>query len=153
MREIELVLGLLVAVAALAMLAHRLRVPYPIVLVLGGLLIGFVPGLPDVQLAPDLVFLLFLPPLLCISAFYTSVRDFRANARPILSLAIGLVVDHDRRGRGSRSRGCPGPGLAGGVRAGRHRLAAGRRSRDGNPPTIASAARHRDRARWRELAQ
>src|SRR4030081_157620 len=92
MREIELVLGLLVAVAALAMLAHRLRVPYPIVLVLGGLLIGFVPGLPDVQLAPDLVFLLFLPPLLYISAFYTSVRDFRAHARPILSLAIGLVV-------------------------------------------------------------
>jgi Na+/H+ antiporter len=92
MRDIELVLGLLVAVAALATLAHRLNVPYPIVLVLGGLLIGFVPGLPDVQLAPDLVFLLFLPPLLYISAFYTSIRDFRANARPILSLAIGLVV-------------------------------------------------------------
>ena len=57
-------------------------------LVLGGLLIGFVPGLPDVQLAPDLVFLLFLPPLLYTSAFYTSVRDFRANARTILSLGI-----------------------------------------------------------------
>ena len=80
------------AVAALATLAHRLSVAYPIVLVLGGLLIGFVPGLPDVQLAPDLVFLLFLPPLLYTSAFYTSIRDFRANARPILSLAIGLVV-------------------------------------------------------------
>jgi CPA1 family monovalent cation:H+ antiporter len=61
------------------MLAHRLSVPYPIVLVLGGLLISFVPGLPDAQLAPDLVFLLFLPPLLYISAFYTSVRDFRAH--------------------------------------------------------------------------
>jgi Na+/H+ antiporter len=92
MHEIQLVLGLLVAVAALATLAHRLGVPYPIVLVLGGLLIGIVPGLPDVQLAPDLVFLLFLPPLLYISAFYTSVRDFRAQARPIQSLAIGLVV-------------------------------------------------------------
>jgi monovalent cation/hydrogen antiporter len=92
MYAIELVLALLVAVAALATLAHRLGIPYPIVLVLGGLLIGLVPGLPDVQLAPDLVFLLFLPPLLYISAFYTSVRDFRAQARPILSLAIGLVV-------------------------------------------------------------
>jgi Na+/H+ antiporter len=92
MYAIELVLALLVAVAALATLAHRLGIPYPIVLVLGGLLIGFVPGLPDVQLAPDLVFLLFLPPLLYISAFYTSVRDFRAQARPILSLAIGLVL-------------------------------------------------------------
>src|SRR5438105_15922211 len=91
MRDIELVLGLLVAVAALATLAHRLRLPYPIVLELGGLLIGFVPGLPDVQLAPDLVFLLFLPPLLYISAFYTSVRDFRANARRILSLALELL--------------------------------------------------------------
>lgn len=92
MYAIELVLALLVAVAALATLAHRLGIPYPIVLVLGGLLIGLVPGLPDVQLAPDLVFLLFLPPLLYISAFYTSVRDFRAQARPIMSLAIGLVL-------------------------------------------------------------
>jgi CPA1 family monovalent cation:H+ antiporter len=80
MHEIELVLGLLVAVTALGILAHRLRVPYPIVLVLGGLLIGLVPGLPVVELAPDLVFLLFLPPLLYISAFFTSVRDFRAQA-------------------------------------------------------------------------
>ena len=93
MAEIELVLGLLVLVAALAVLARRLAVvPYPIVLVLGGLLIGLVPGLPDVELAPELVFLLFLPPLLYVAAFYSSIRDFRAHARPILSLAVGLVL-------------------------------------------------------------
>jgi CPA1 family monovalent cation:H+ antiporter len=92
MHEVELVLGLLVLVAALALLAHRLGTPYPIVLVLGGLLTGLVPGLPDVELAPDLVFLLFLPPLVYIAAFFTSVRDFRTQARPILSLAVGLVL-------------------------------------------------------------
>ena len=92
MREVELILGLLVLVAALALLARRLGTPYPIVLVLGGLLTGLVPGLPDVELAPELVFLLFLPPLVYIAAFFTSVRDFRAQARPILTLAVGLVL-------------------------------------------------------------
>ncbi len=77
---------------ALASLAVRLKVPYPILLVLGGLVLGFVPGLPRVQLDPDLVFLLFLPPLLYVSALFTSWRDFRANLRPISLLAIGLVL-------------------------------------------------------------
>jgi CPA1 family monovalent cation:H+ antiporter len=92
MSDVELILGLLVLVAALALLAHRLGTPYPIVLVLGGLLTGLIPGLPDIELAPNLVFLLFLPPLVYIAAFFTSVRDLRAQARPILSLAIGLVL-------------------------------------------------------------
>jgi CPA1 family monovalent cation:H+ antiporter len=67
-------------------------VPYPILLVLGGLLLAVVPAVPDVQLAPELVFLLFLPPLLYEAAFGTSIRDVRANLRPILSLAVGLVL-------------------------------------------------------------
>ena len=107
MREIELVLGLLVAVAARAMLAHRLSVPYPIVLVLGGLLIGFVPGLPDVQLAPDLVFLLFLPPLLYISAFYTSVRDFRTHEALEQAYAADKINYHSRQPRAASA--CPHP--------------------------------------------
>lgn len=92
MPEIEVILGLLVAVAVLATLASRLRVPYPILLVLGGLVLGFVPGLPRVELPPDLVFLIFLPPLLYVSALFTSWRDFRANLRPISLLAVGLVI-------------------------------------------------------------
>jgi len=68
-----------------------LRVPYPILLVLGGLVIGLLPGMPDVQLPPDLVLVAFLPPLLYSAAFYTSLREFRANARPIGVLAVGLV--------------------------------------------------------------
>jgi monovalent cation/hydrogen antiporter len=90
--EIEAILILLAALAALATLAKRINIPYPILLVLGGLVLGFVPGLPRVDLKPDVVFLLFLPPLLYVSAIFTSWRDFRANLRPISLLAIGLVL-------------------------------------------------------------
>ena len=92
MPEIEVILILLTAVAALATLANRVKVPYPILLVLGGLVLGFVPGLPQVDLKPEVVFLLFLPPLLYVSAIFTSWRDFRANLRPITLLAVGLVL-------------------------------------------------------------
>jgi CPA1 family monovalent cation:H+ antiporter len=79
-------------VAALATLANRIGVPYPILLVLGGLVLGFVPGLPRVELEPDVVFLLFLPPLLYVSAIFTSWRDFRMKLRTISLLAVGLVL-------------------------------------------------------------
>ena len=96
MPEIEAILVLLAAVAALATLANRIDIPYPILLVLGGLVLGFVPELvpafPRVELEPDVVFLLFLPPLLYVSALFTSWRDFRANLRPISLLAVGLVL-------------------------------------------------------------
>jgi Na+/H+ antiporter len=89
---IELVLGLLLAVAALAVLARKLKIAYPILFVIGGLLLGFVPHLPALHLNPQLVFVLFLPPLLYPAAFFTPWRDFRANLGPILRLAIGLVL-------------------------------------------------------------
>src|SRR5262249_4988297 len=72
--------------------ARRVNVPYPSLLVLGGLALGFVPGLPHVQLPPDVVFLLFVPPLVYVAAFSTSWRDFRANLRPIGLLGVGLVL-------------------------------------------------------------
>src|SRR5438876_1490749 len=89
---IEVVMGLLGTVAALALLARRLPVPYPILLVFGGLLLAVIPGLPRVRLNPELVFLCFLPPLLYPAALFTPWRDFRANLRPILFLAVGLVL-------------------------------------------------------------
>ena len=93
---IELVLGMLVVAVALSYVARRLRIAEPILLLLGGLvlglLLGLIPDLPTVELAPDLVFLLFLPPILFAAAFFTPIRDFRANARPILLLAVGLVL-------------------------------------------------------------
>src|SRR5262249_40069656 len=83
---------LLVAVVVLASLATQLRVPYAILLVLGGLVLGFVPGLPTVTLDPAVVLFLFLPPLIYFSAWFTPWRDFRADLRPILLLAVGLVL-------------------------------------------------------------
>ncbi len=92
MSEIELVLGLVGVVAALAAVARRIGIPYPLLMVVGGTAIGLIPGLPKVELEPDLVFLLFLPPLLYVAAASTSIRDIRANTRPIALLAVGLVL-------------------------------------------------------------
>ena len=86
-----IVFGLLLGIAALAVLARILGVPYPITLVVGGSLIGFIPGVPSVELEPELVLLIFLPPLLYGAAFFTSLRDLRRNARPIALLSIPLV--------------------------------------------------------------
>ena len=85
-------LGLLAAVAALLSLAPILQLPYPILLVLGGLALGFVPGIPHPTLNPDIVLVAFLPPLLYSAAFFTSLRDLRANIRPLSLLALGLVL-------------------------------------------------------------
>jgi Na+/H+ antiporter len=85
-------LGLILAVATMLAIAPTLRIPYPILLVLGGLAIGIVPGMPEFELEPELVFFGVLPPLLYGAAFFTSLRELRASARPIGLLAIGLVV-------------------------------------------------------------
>jgi CPA1 family monovalent cation:H+ antiporter len=88
----ELTLICLVAVGLLAILARRIRIPLPILLTVGGVVLALIPGLPAIHLDPDLVFDLFLPPLIYPGAVFTSWRDFRANLRPILLLAIGLVL-------------------------------------------------------------
>jgi CPA1 family monovalent cation:H+ antiporter len=82
---------LLVAVIAFATIARRVRQPYPIVLVLAGLVVSLVPGLPKVTLDPDIIFFVVLPPLLYAAAWTTSWRDFSYNLVSISSLAIGLV--------------------------------------------------------------
>jgi monovalent cation/hydrogen antiporter len=90
--DTELVLALLVAVCVLALAARSARVPYPILMVLGGLVLAAIPAVPNVELAPELVFLLFLPPLLYIAGFEMSIREVRAQLTSILSLAVGLVL-------------------------------------------------------------
>src|SRR5260221_7620905 len=87
-----LLFGLLAAVVALLSLAPILELPYPILLVIGGLALGFVPGIPHLTLDPDIVLVAFLPPLLYSAAFFTSLRDLRANIRPLSLLALGLVL-------------------------------------------------------------
>ncbi|HVS53862.1 MAG TPA: Na+/H+ antiporter [Opitutaceae bacterium] len=89
---VELILALLGVAALLVVVARRLQMPYPILLVVGGLGLSLIPGLPRVRLDPELVFVLFLPPLLYPAALFTPWRDFRANLGPILLLAVGLVL-------------------------------------------------------------
>ena len=89
--ELQL-LALLVSAAALLLLADPLRIPYPILLVVGGLALGFAPGVPTVILPPDAVLVGILPPLLYSAAFNTGLRDLKRNLRPISLLAIGLVT-------------------------------------------------------------
>jgi len=92
MELLEIVLGMLVVAVVLARFSETLRVPYAVLLVVAGTALAFVPGLPTVDFDPQLIMALFLPPLLFSSAYFTSWRDFKLYLRPILSLAIGLVL-------------------------------------------------------------
>src|SRR5260370_29994796 len=83
---------LLLFVVAFGALARKLQTPYPIVLVIAGALLGFVPGIPNISLNPDVVFFVILPPLLYSAAWLTSWRDFSYNLVSILLLAFGLVA-------------------------------------------------------------
>ncbi|WP_026629848.1 Na+/H+ antiporter [Dyadobacter alkalitolerans] len=85
------ILGLLFAAMLLVMLAQKLRIAYPIFLVLAGLGIGFIPGIPLLKLEPELIFLVFLPPLLYEAAWYTSWKEFKKWSGGIAMLAFGLV--------------------------------------------------------------
>jgi monovalent cation/hydrogen antiporter len=87
-----LLAGLLAAGLVLLSLSQFVRIPYPILLVLGGLAIAFIPGMPQIELPPDLVLVAVLPPLLYGLAFFASLRELRANVRPIGLLAVGLVL-------------------------------------------------------------
>src|ERR671934_686764 len=87
-----LIAGLLVAVAGLGALAQWLKVPYPIVLVIGGALFGFIPGVPEVKLDPNVVLVVFLPPLLYGAAFFANLNDIRASLRGVTLSAVGLVL-------------------------------------------------------------
>src|SRR5258708_6141246 len=88
----KLILIFLSPIGRRALVARRIWLPYPILLTIGGVVLALIPGLPAIHLEPQLVFSLFLPPLIYPAAVFTSWRDFRTNLRPILFLAIGLVL-------------------------------------------------------------
>lgn len=90
--KVEILLILLALVGVLAVLSARLRVSFPIMMVLGGVVIALIPGLPSLDLDPDLILYVFLPPLLYSAAFRFPWDEFRSNMRPILMMAIGLVL-------------------------------------------------------------
>src|SRR3954454_8391229 len=93
MDQLEIIIvGLLMAVAGLSALAHRIGVPYPIVLVIGGALFGFVPGVPEIRLDPNVVLLVFLPPLLYGAGLFANLRDIRSSLRVVTLNSVGLVL-------------------------------------------------------------
>ena len=93
MGDVQILLAaLFVSAAGLNALANRLTIPYPITLVLGGLALGLIPGIPDITLNPDLVLLVFLPPLLYASAFFYDLRSLRTDARVITLNAVGMTL-------------------------------------------------------------
>lgn len=92
MNTIVVVLVLLVLATIFAGIARRLRLPEPIILTIAGVAVGLLPGVPAFELEPELVFLFFLPPILYAAGYFTSIRDFKANLRPILLLSVGLVL-------------------------------------------------------------
>ncbi len=91
MENFQIIIFLLAVLISLSALIERIRIPQPILLVVAGLLIGFIPSLPDLALDPDIIFLIFLPPLLFDAASQTSWHDFKADIRPISALAVSLV--------------------------------------------------------------
>lgn len=92
MEHLSLIIFLLALLVALSAVAPKLRLPYPVLLVLAGGLLGLVPGLPVIELDPDLIFFIFLPPLLYEASYQMSWHEFVANRRPITLLAVGLVL-------------------------------------------------------------
>lgn len=92
MNALQLILVLLAVAAGLEILARKIRVPHPVLLVLGGLALALTPGIPRVELDPETVFLVFIPPLLYRASILTSWRDFRDHLRAILMLAIVVLL-------------------------------------------------------------
>ena len=92
MNIVEIVIGLVLVAVILSIIAQRMRIPHPTLMVLGGLALGFAPGLPHIEIAPDITFLIFIPPLVYLVAAQFGLRDLRSNMWPILRLSIGLVL-------------------------------------------------------------
>ena len=92
MPGLELAVVLLTVAAALRVMAVRLNIPHPVLLVLAGLALAMIPGLPRIELDPETLFLLFVPPLLYLTAFTTSLRDFRAQLGPIARYGTVVVL-------------------------------------------------------------
>lgn len=118
-------LSLIIVIITLVMLASKLKIAYPIVLVIGGLIISLIPGLPVVEINPELIFIIFLPPLLYEAAWYTSWKDFWKWRRVITSFAFLIVILTSFVVALVSSSIIPGFTMALGLFAGRHRISSG----------------------------
>ncbi len=91
MENYSIVIFILAIMVGLSAIADKVKLPYPVLLIVAGITVGFIPAIPDVELDPDIVFLIFLPPLLYDAAFNIPFKDFKANISTISTLAITLV--------------------------------------------------------------
>src|SRR5882757_6628368 len=91
MENYSIVIFILAIMICLSALADRIKIPYPVLLIIAGIAVGFIPTLPDIEINPEVVFLIFLPPLLYDAAFNISFKEFRTNINTITTLAIPLV--------------------------------------------------------------
>ncbi len=122
LRTVAALIVVFVAIVILVTIANRINVAYPIVLVLGGMAIGYLPGVPTFPLPPDLVLLVFLPPLLYWESVTAPTSEFRAGAFWIFQMAFGLVIVTTLSRRRRRARRHSWNGLGRGFRARGHRV-------------------------------
>ncbi|WP_431294924.1 cation:proton antiporter [Pedobacter sp. P26] len=91
MENYAVVIFILAVMIGLSAIADRIKIPYPILLIIAGIAVGFVPSLPPIDINPEIIFLIFLPPLLYDAAFNISFKEFKTNINTIFTLAITLV--------------------------------------------------------------
>ena len=91
MENYSIVIFIMAIMIGLSAMADKIKIPYPVLLIVAGIAVGFVPVLPDIEINPDVVLLIFMPPLLYDAAFNISFKEFRANINTISTLAITLV--------------------------------------------------------------
>ena len=91
MENYSIIIFILAIVIGLSAFAHKIKLPYPILLVIAGIAIGFIPSMGEIEINPEIIFLLFLPPLLYDASFNISPKDFKTNISTIGTLAISLV--------------------------------------------------------------
>lgn len=91
MENYSIVIFIMALMIGLSAIADKIRLPYPVLLIIAGIAVGFIPGLPDIEISPNIVFLIFLPPLLYDAAFNISFKEFKTNINTISTLAISLV--------------------------------------------------------------
>nr|WP_315424219.1 cation:proton antiporter [uncultured Pedobacter sp.] len=92
MENYAVVIFILAIMIGLSAIADRIKIPYPILLIIAGIAVGFVPSLPPIDINPEIIFLIFLPPLLYDAAFNISFNEFKTNINTIFTLAITLVL-------------------------------------------------------------
>ena len=150
--KFQIFLILLAVLAGTALLARRINVAPAILLLLAGIALAFVPGMPSLELPPELVLLVVLPPLIYSASVAMSWREFKFNLRPIILLAVGCVI-FTAFAVAAATHYLIGLPWNVGFLLGRHRRAAGRGGAAGDRPQARTAAPHPGRARGRGTGQ